>query len=231
MRNIIIYHRASTIHSDKQIGDVIAKLKTLLPHDERFERFDIEWERADDVLDQAKLERIVAAIKHGAKVDEIIAYSLNTLVNTHYVGAMEYLKNIIIDLKTNVRFYKVTPIEVLASVYIFDKFKENRLLERNQLSTFRMKENGTTVGRRPKIIDVDKAITLRGEGKSYEQIAESLECSAMHVYRNMPVSMRGCLTDKTKRRMQKLQERIDAKRKDLRDEDIEKINPEDVITD
>lgn len=212
---IIIYHRASSIHSDQQIRDVIDSISHLAQPDR--DEIKVIWERADDILDQTKLGEILTWIRKD-KVSEIITYSLNTLVNTNYVRAMEQLREIV-ALDVKVRFFHSTPEQVFQAVFIEDEFQQARIVERNQLSAYRMKENGTLVGRRPKTIDIDKATSLRMEGRSYEEIAERLECSAMHVYRNMPVHLRGCLTDRTKKRMRKLMERIEERTRELREKE------------
>lgn len=222
MKHIILYHRASTIHTDEQIQDTIASLAS---EDDLDKEVEIIWERADDILYQNKLGEIVSRARK-KEVSVIKSYSLHTLVNAPYVRAMEQLREIV-ALDVRVSFFHSTAEEVFQAVFIEDEFQQARLLERNQLSAYRMKENGTLVGRRPKTIDIDKATTLRMEGKSYAEIAANLECSAMHIYRSMPLHLRGCLTDRTKKRMRKLQERIEMKMREMKndEESAKKIDP------
>jgi len=208
MKTIVLYHRAASIHDNQSIEEKLDLLNNKVCG-EHAAILKIS-ERADNVLQQHKLGKLITDIRSNLiNVDEILSYSLHTLVNCRYVNAMEQLLEIL-KLNVIVSFINMSSMEVNAMTMIYEVFQQHRIIERNEISRFRMQQNGTLVGRRPKIIDVDMAIKLREHKKSYKEIAEQLDCSISHVFRNMPKELRGCLSDKVRMRMRKLQERIDT---------------------
>lgn len=233
MKNIVIYHRASQIHSNDEIMEKINLLVgTIDAPSDTIIGLVVVWERADKVIDQNKLRELIRVEKFSRNnpkatgatkvpVDEIYSYTLNTLVNDNYVGAMDFLEEIL-NIGIKVRFFGYNCEEVTSMVSIYILFRQNRVFERNQLSAYRMQENGTKVGRRPKFIDLPRAIKLREEGKSFPEIAHALDCSTSAVYRQLPTQYRGWLPDRLKMRMRKLERRIQEKIQEEKEKENDK---------
>jgi len=192
MKRAAIYARVSTLHQDE--GMQIADLRELAKRH--------KWEIVTEYIDRgvsgkkesrAELNKLMNDAKR-KKFDVVMVWKFDRFARSmkHLVTALEEFRVLGIDFVSHQEAVDTaTPMgtAMFGMIAVMAQFERELIRERVMAGLENAKRKGIQLGRRETRFDVNEAIQMRREGKSWREISKKLGISKTVVYRRLTGGM------------------------------------------
>jgi len=188
MKRAAIYARISTLRQDE--GMQMSDLRELAQRH--------KWEIVTEYIDRgvsgskesrAELNKLMADAKR-RKFDVVMVWKFDRFARSlkHLITALAEFDHLGIDFVSHQEAVDTsTPAgkALFSMIAVMAEFERELIRERVKAGLDNYKKKGGTLGRRETLFDVNEAILLRKEGKSWREISKKLGVSKTVVYRRL----------------------------------------------
>jgi len=192
MKRAAIYARISTLRQDE--GMQMSDLRELAKRH--------KWEIVTEYIDRgvsgskesrAELNKLMADAKR-RKFDVVMVWKFDRFARSlkHLITALAEFDHLGIDFVSHQEAVDTsTPAgkALFSMIAVMAEFERELICERVKAGLENYKRKGGTLGRRETLFDVNEAILLRKEGKSWREISKKLGVSKTVVYRRLTGGM------------------------------------------